>query len=252
MENTITEKPQNPDDARDREASCRAKMNFLAAAAREIRETIASIAETAENLGRTRLTAKQRQYVNTLRESTSSILPIIEDMDHFSKTEEGEFDITKNYYSIRDLFENLYTMFWPLFRTKNLEFYYSVSKEMPEVTFGDEKRLKQVLVNILSNGLKHTPEGHVEFYAWMSEENVLHVGIHDTGTGILEKDIERLYLPFEQLDPDKKDNTPGAGFGLAVSRKLCEMMDGEFSVESTYGAGTTFSVHIPCEVENAK
>jgi len=166
-------------------------------------------------------------------------------MEHFSKNAEGEFDITKNYYSIKGLFENLYAMFWPLFRTKNLEFYYSVSKEMPELTYGDEKRLKQVLVNILSNGLKYTPEGHVEFYAWMSEENVLHVGIHDTGTGIQEKDIEKLYLPFDQLDPDKKEEMEGAGFGLAVSRKLCEMMDGEFSIESTYGAGTTFSVHIP-------
>ena len=230
------------------DASNRAKKNFLAAATREIRAPIDAIAEAAENLSHTRLTAKQREYINTLKESTNALAPIIEDMVQFSKIEEGEFDITNNYYSLKDLFENLYAMFWPLFRTKNLEFYYSVSKEMPDITYGDEKRLKQVLVNILANGLKYTPEGHIEFYAWMSEEKVLHVGIHDTGIGIREKDIEKLYLPFEQLEPDKKDDKDDAaapGFGLAISRKLCEMMNGEFSVESTYGAGTTFSIHIP-------
>ena len=223
-----------------------AKTNFWAAA-RDMRGPMGAIAEAAESLGRTRLTAKQKEYVNSLKEASDALAPMIEDIIHSSKIEESEPGVTNNYYSPKDLFENLYAMFWPLFKTKNLEFYYSVSKNMPELTYGDDKRLKQVLVNILSNGLKYTPEGHVEFYAWMSDENVLHVGIHDTGVGIREKEIEKLHLPFEQLDPSAKEEA--AGFGLAIIRKLCEAMNGEFSVESTYGAGTTFSIHIPCKEE---
>ncbi|MCL1794734.1 MAG: HAMP domain-containing histidine kinase [Oscillospiraceae bacterium] len=246
MEKPITEKSAE-EKLREAEASSRAKTNFLAALTHEIRAPVDSIAEAAENLSRTRLTAKQREYVNKLKASSDSLAPIMEDMVHFSKIEEGELGITNNYYNPKDLFENLYAMFWPMFRTKNLEFYYSVSKNMPELTYGDDRRLKQVLANILSNGLKSTPEGHIEFYAWMSEENVLHVGIHDTGVGIKEKDIEKLYQPFEQLDLSRKDEMAGTGFGLAISRKLCEMMNGEFSVESTYGVGTTFFVHIPCQ-----
>lgn len=228
------------------EASNRAKAHFFAEVMRDIRAPIDAVAEAAQYLSRTRLTAKQREYVDKLIQSSNSLAPIIEDMVNFSKIEEGEAGVMNNYYSPKELFENLYGMFWPLFKTKNLEFYYSVSKNMPELTYGDDRRLKQVLVSVLSNGLKHTPEGHVEFYAWMSEENMLHVGIHDTGTGFRQQDIEKLYLPFEQLDPGKKDDEPGAGIGLAMSRRLCEMMNGEFSVESTYGAGTTFSIHIPC------
>ncbi|MCL2813225.1 MAG: HAMP domain-containing histidine kinase [Oscillospiraceae bacterium] len=231
------------------EASSRAKTNFLAEVTRDIRAPIDAVAEAAQCLSRTRLTAKQREYVAKLTQSSNSLASIIEDMVNFSKIEGGEAGPINNYYSPKELFENLYAMFWPLFRTKNLEFYYSVSKNMPELTYGDDKRLKQVLVNVLANGLKHTPEGHVEFYAWMSEENVLHVGIHDTGVGFRQKDIEKLYLPFEQFGPDKKDDASSAGFGLAISRKLCETMNGEFSVESTYGAGTTFSIDIPCHKE---
>jgi len=243
MDKTIADESQGPSG--NPEATNKIKMNFFAAATHEIRASIEAIAEDAEALSRTRLTAKQKEAVNKIKESINLLLPVIDDMDHFSKIEEGEIDISKDHYSLRELFKSLYAMFWPLFRTKNLEFYYSVSKEMPELGYGDEKRLKQILVNVLSNGLKHTPEGHVEFYAWMSEENVLHVGIHDTGVGIHAKDIEKLYLPFEQLDPEKKGDMAGADFGLAISRRLCEMMDGEFSIESTRGAGTTFSIHIP-------
>ena len=155
---------------------------------------------------------------------------------------------TDSHYSLRELFDGLRAMFLPLFNTKNLEFYYSVSKNMPDIVYGDDKHLRQVLVNILANGLEYTSEGHVELYAWMSDENVLHVGIHDTGMGIRQKDIEELFLPFERLGSRERESASNVGIGLAISRKLCEMMDGELSIESTYGAGTTFSVYIPCKL----
>ena len=136
-------------------------------------------------------------------------MAIINDILDFSKIEAGEMEIANCYYNLRELFESLYATFLPLFKAKNLEFYYSVSKTMPDIIYGDDKHLKQILTNILSNALKYTPDGHVEFYAWMSEDNMLHVGIHDTGIGIRPKDVKKLFLPFEQLDIRKKENIIG-------------------------------------------
>jgi len=236
------------------EAANRAKSDYMIAASRDIRGPLDTIAEMTENLSRTELSETQQEYLANIKRSSDSLTAIIDKMIDFSKIEECETGIKNGYYSPRELFESLYAMFWPLFRTKNLEFYYSVSKTMPEVAYGDDKHLKQALANVLANGLKYTPEGHVEFFAWMSDEHVLHVGVHDTGVGIRQKDIEKLYLPPEQPEAAKKPKTKSktkkeetASAGLAISRKLCEMMNGEFAIESTYGAGTTFSIHIPCK-----
>ncbi|MCL1857818.1 MAG: ATP-binding protein [Oscillospiraceae bacterium] len=227
------------------ETANRAKADFLATISHEIRTPMNAIMGMTELLGRAALDDKQKEYVKNIKKSSNSLMSIIDDILDFSKIEAGEMDIINSYYNLRELFENLYAMFMPMFRTKNLDFYYSVSKAMPDIIYGDDKRLKQILINILSNGLKYTPEGHVEFYAWMDEENMLHVGIHDTGIGIRPKDVKKLFLPFEQLDLRKKETIVGTGLGLAISRRLCELMNGQLSVESTYGAGTTFSIEIP-------
>ena len=234
------------------ETANRAKADFLATMSHEIRTPMNAIMGMTEFLGRTPLNQKQKEYLRNIRKSSDSLMGIINNILDFSKIESGEMEIINGYYSLKKLFESLYATFLPLFKTKNLEFYYSVSKAMPDVAFGDDKHLRQILINLLSNGLKYTPEGHVEFYAWMSEDNMLHVGIHDTGIGIRPKDVKKLFLPFEQLDLRKKETIAGTGLGLAISRRLCELMEGKLSVESTYGAGTTFSVDIPCAPDEMK
>jgi CheY-like chemotaxis protein len=144
------------------------------------------------------------------------------------------------------MLEDLYSTFLPMFRSKNLEFYFSVSKNIPETVYGDSKRTEQILTNILSNGLKYTPEGHVEFYAWMSDDSIMHVSVHDTGIGIRPEDIKKLFKPFEQLDIRKSKNVVGTGLGLSISHRLIELMNGKLWVESTYGTGTTVFLDIPC------
>jgi|GEM_PF-1346079 len=225
----------------------RAKSDFLATISHEIRTPVNAIMGMAEILSRTSVDIKQKEHLNNIKNSSSALITIINDILDFSQMETGELNIENGYYSLRELLEGLYAAFAPMFKAKNLELYYSVSKTIPETVYGDEKRLRQVFTNILSNGLKYTFEGHVEFFAWMSEEdNILHIAIHDTGVGIRPKDIKKLFTPFEQLGIRKKETIVGTGLGLAISRRLCEMMNGTMGVESTYGAGSTFSVDIPC------
>ncbi|MCL2773345.1 MAG: ATP-binding protein [Oscillospiraceae bacterium] len=239
------------------EAANRAKSDFLATMSHEIRTPMNAILGMTEIISRSELNGAQRKYLNDIKNSSNSLLTIINDILDFSKIEAGKMEILNGYYNLRELLENLYAMFMPLFKSKNLELYFSVSPNLPHVVYGDDARVRQVLTNILSNGLKYTQEGHVEFYAWVSEDNMLRVDIHDTGIGIRKEDLKKLFRPFEQLDIRKNKNVVGTGLGLAITNKLCELMNGNLWVESTYGVGSTFSVEIPCitggeekEIEN--
>jgi len=228
------------------DAADSAKSDFLSAMSHEIRTPMNAILGMAEIMSRAHLDEKQKKYVDNIKSSSNALLAIINDILDFSKIEAGKIDIGKNRYDPHTLFDSLYDTFSPLFKNKNLEFYFSVSKNIPDSVYGDEKHLKQILSNILSNALKYTPEGHVEFFAWICENEILHVGIHDTGIGIRPEDLKKMFLPFEQLDIRKNKNVIGTGLGLAISRRLCELMNGSLSVESTYGSGTTFTIDIPC------
>ena len=238
--------------SREAEAANKAKSDFLATISHEIRTPMNAILGMTEIIRRTSLDAKQRKCVENIRSSSNALLTIINDILDFSQIESGNISIINSYYDPHELFDSIYAVFMPMFKTKNLEFYFSVSKNIPRRVYGDAKRLKQILTNILSNALKYTPDGHVEFYTWISDDNILHTSIHDTGIGIRNDDLEKLFRPFEQLDLRKNTNIVGTGLGLAICRRLCDLMDGKLSVESAYGAGTTFTVDIPCivNVEN--
>jgi CheY-like chemotaxis protein len=110
---------------------------------------------------------------------------------------------------------------------------------------GDENRLRQVLTNLLSNAMKYTHEGSVEFSAWLSDEGMLRFDVKDSGIGIRKEDASKLFRPFEQLDTRKNRNVVGTGLGLAICYRLCRLMGGDLWLESEYGVGSTFSMAAP-------
>ncbi|MDR2478733.1 MAG: response regulator [Treponema sp.] len=232
------------------EAASKAKSDFLAVMSHEIRTPMNAILGLNEILARTELNPLQSKYLSDIRKSANSLLTIINDILDFSKIEAGKLEIVYSNYNLRSLLENLFTMFNILYRAKKLALNFSIDDNIPCSVYGDENRTRQILTNILSNAMKYTKEGHVDFSAWMDSggadgTETLRFDTRDTGIGIREEDTEKLFKPFEQLDIRKNRNIVGTGLGLAICYRLCQLMGGDLWLKSEYGRGSCFSVAIP-------
>jgi CheY-like chemotaxis protein/nitrogen-specific signal transduction histidine kinase len=230
------------------EAASRAKSDFLAVMSHEIRTPMNAIMGMGEVLSRTELTETQSKHLADIRKAARSLLMIINDILDFSKIEAGKLEIINTDYNLRSLLDNLYSMFSVLFKGKDLHFIFSIAPDFPDKVHGDENRVRQILTNILSNALKYTPRGEVRFSSSLKPGNpgILRFDVKDSGIGIREEDMDKLFRPFEQLDTRKNRNVVGTGLGLAICYKLCGLMGGRLWVESEYGKGSVFSVEIPC------
>ena len=136
---------------------------------------------------------------------------------------------------------------------KPLEFIVNIDDNMPKVLYGDKLRIKQVINNFLSNAIKYTNKGKITFnVGWNSESSSLWFSVEDTGTGIKEEDMDKLFAKFERLHVEKYSSVQGTGLGLSITKDLIELMNGVIDVKSTYGKGTTFSASIPQVIGNSE
>ena len=226
------------------ETANNAKSEFLATMSHEIRTPMNAIIGMSEMLDRTELSQIQKKYITDIRKSSGSLLTIINDILDFSRIEAGRLELVNLNFNIRIMLDNLHSMFLVLSRAKNLSFESRVADDFPETVCGDENRIRQILTNLLSNAVKYTKQGGVTFSAEIFD-NELRFKVSDTGIGIRETDMEKLFRPFEQLDVRKNRNVVGTGLGLAITYSLCRIMDGDLRFESEYGKGSTFYVSIP-------
>ncbi|GHV71328.1 hypothetical protein AGMMS49928_22630 [Spirochaetia bacterium] len=233
------------------EAASTAKSDFLAVMSHEIRTPMNAILGLNEILARSELNPVQTKHLSDIRKSAQSLLTIINDILDFSKIEAGKLEVIQSNYSLRSLLENLYSMFSILYKAKNLILNFSIGETVPASVNGDENRTRQILTNLLSNALKYTHQGQVDFSAWMEPlqapdaDGTLRFDIKDSGMGIREEDTEKLFKPFEQLDTRKNRNVVGTGLGLAICYRLCRLMGGDLWLKSEYGKGSVFSVALP-------
>jgi CheY-like chemotaxis protein len=206
----------------------------------------------AEMLNRPISERQRRDYSDDIRRSSNALLSIINDILDFSKVEAGKLDIINTNFDLPGLLDELYSVFKILFANKNLSLEFIIDENVPKAINNDENRIKQVLTNLLSNALKYTPEGVVTFRASFDERpSMLIFSVTDSGIGISEESLSRLFRPFEQFDTRKNRNVVGTGLGLAISYRLCAMMGGDLSCESVYGEGSTFTVTLPCVIAEA-
>jgi len=227
------------------EAANNAKSNFLAAVSHEIRTPMNAIIGMSDVLERSDLSPGHRKHILDIQKASNTLMSIINDILDLSKIEAGKLEIIYANFSLATMLNNLHSLFSVMFRHKNLQLTFNACKSLPEMMCGDEKRLKQVLTNLLSNAYKYTNEGGVVFSARQDREDSLFFEVKDTGIGIQKQNISRLFKPFEQLDTRRNRNVVGTGLGLAISYHLCTLMGGSISVSSEYGEGTTFTVLLP-------
>lgn len=222
-------------------AANKAKSNFLANMSHEIRTPMNAIIGMDEMILREAKNAKITKYAMDIRSASKTLLSIINDILDLSKIESGKMEIVPVEYESVSVFNDIVNMTMKKAEDKGLTFTLNVDPNVPRVLYGDEIRVRQIMLNIIGNAIKYTREGGVIIKVTFDHNTSrLAVVVRDTGIGIRPEDMEKLYQSFQRLEETKNRNIEGTGLGLNITKQLVEMMDGFIEVESEYGKGTTF------------
>ncbi|MBI4990308.1 MAG: PAS domain S-box protein [Rhodocyclales bacterium] len=236
----------------DAEQANRAKSAFLATMSHEIRTPMNGVIGMVDVLAHSRLTEHQTDLVGTIRESAATLLGIIDDILDFSKIEAGKLELERAPISVADLVESLCNSLVPVAARRGVDLSLFISPQIPERVLSDDVRLRQILYNLVGNALKFSagrPEkqGRVSVRVEVAQTSplLLAFSIADNGIGMAAKTVGGLFTPFTQAEVSTTRRFGGTGLGLAICKRLVDMMQGDIAVESTPGAGSTFSVKLP-------
>jgi signal transduction histidine kinase/CheY-like chemotaxis protein/HPt (histidine-containing phosphotransfer) domain-containing protein len=235
------------------EEASKHKSEFLATMSHEIRTPMNAIMSVSELLLDTPLTREQREYARTSRDSGRALLTVIDDILDFSKIEAGELELEQAGFNLRSCVEGALDMIAHVAAHKDLDLAYRIEDGTPEEVVGDVVRLRQVLINLLNNAVKFTEKGEVVVEITADQEmldgkRVFRMMVRDTGIGIPEDRLDRLFQSFKQVDTSTTRKYGGTGLGLAISKRLIHLMGGDIGVTSKVGSGTTFRFHVVLSV----
>lgn len=225
------------------------KSDFLANMSHEIRTPMNAVIGLADLALREEMSPAARDFIHQVKASGKNLLVIINDILDFSKIESGKMDIVETEYMPLSLVNDLTCIINSRIGPKNIEFTMDIPPDLPKNLYGDNVRIHQVLLNLLTNAAKFTNQGeiHLKMEIERFGDNMLNmrVSISDTGIGIKQNDLQKLFTSFQQLDSKRNRNIEGTGLGLVITQQLLRLMHGKISVESEYNKGSTFTIEIP-------
>jgi len=230
----------------------KAKSDFLANMSHEIRTPINAVLGMDEMILRESSDENIRQYAVNIKQAGNSLLSLINDILDFSKIESGKMELIPETYDLSSILVDLIIMISERAKKKNLGLVLKINPEIPKLLVGDSLRIKQCILNLLTNAVKYTPHGEitftVDFKPTEKHRISLYVSVEDTGIGIKQEDISKLFSPFERIEENRNKTIEGTGLGLNIVKQILSLMNSSLDVQSEYGKGSKFSFTIDQQI----
>ena len=233
-----------------------AKSEFLSSMSHELRTPLNAIVCFSELLeSKEGLDSESKDFAKDIVSASHNLLDLVNGVLDISKIEAGKMELINKEYNSQELFNSLSTMVIPRIGDKPIDFKTVIASDIPPVLKGDTGKLKQIILNLLTNAVKYTDKGFIKYRIecindFKNNKTKLIITITDTGRGIKKEDIDRLFKKFERLEEDRNTSIEGTGLGLAITESLAELMGGKITVISDYGKGSTFKFVVVEEIVN--
>ncbi|MBO5120841.1 MAG: response regulator [Bacilli bacterium] len=229
-----------------------AKTDFLSSMSHEIRTPLNAIVGFSDYIMSSNSLEEAKENAQDIVNASKTLLEIVNGILDISKIEAGKLEIVNSKYNAKQTFEGLAKLITPKMQEKGLDFSYYIAPDLPDTLFGDHANLKKIITNLLSNAYKYTDKGSVRYEVnCINSNNIskLIITVEDTGRGIKQESIDKLFTKFQRLDEDRNTTIEGTGLGLAITKQLIELMGGKILVHTVYGEGSKFTVVLNQSIE---